>query len=114
MGVSGECKLLLAFNPVAARHDQDSIGVAYPKKMLVVDNLDVLPRMNCAHLICGLAVIGENLIEFRQNLETQRLVRAWIIDLDVRGGDMARDAGKLCGKCNLQRSEEQSDGEEGR
>jgi hypothetical protein len=70
-----------AFVPVV--QDIDLVCVPHAECSLIVDDADVAARMNVLHLIRGLPVARKDLIEFRQDLEAQRLVGAGVYDLDA-------------------------------
>lgn len=50
------------------------VSVTHAEKFLVVDYGDILSRFYVFHLVRRLAIGGKDLVEFRQDLETQGLI----------------------------------------
>lgn len=70
----------------------DFVGMTYAKRLLIVDYSHILAGLYGAHLIRRFTVGREDLVEFRDERETERLFRLGVFDLDVAGRNVNDDA----------------------
>lgn len=75
---------------VGVVQDVDLVGMTHAESLLIVDDPDILTVMNVFHLVRVFAVTREDLIEFREDLETQGLPGTRILDFDIVGRNVNR------------------------